>query len=509
MEYPCSVQSCELKAEIECICKLKAKYFCPDHFLQHRNENKNLRHIAQDIEFDREENNEICMMCNLKPPSMCCLCNNEITLLCQECVGIHSRIGVSHSIEPIEAVAFIKESQDMSIYFNRKTRVQKTLNHLNEYHERLNKSKKLFKNSTEKIQNLLLQTIKKGFEDFEDLENNLLQLKNKVQMAQFSANLDLSDHIFRLCDEEDFSKFCISLEKLHLFTISTNFQTIEKIIPYIYSIQDFIPFYNEKKNQIIEYYEKNKETMPNNLQKLFSKVIEGDMINEERVSILEHYENVARDLSMILEYFPRLKSLDIAECHIKTEGVRLIACRLRYSNEVIDLSLGGNDILDEGCEQICNIIPFMPNLENLFLYKNSLTSLSALKISQILPCTSNLKLISLNQNAIGDEGLEYICGVIPSVPNLEAIGLQKNQITEKSSKNIAKLILELPKLCDFSLDDNAIRNETANELIKIFPLINRNLKLYVRNNEINEELENKLKLAGGEKIQVAISYRIY
>lgn len=507
MERLCGI--CKEKAEIECICKLKSKDFCSEHFISHRKENPNIRHISQDIMQDDLENNEVCFMCNLNSPNMCCVCNQRVTLLCQDCVGIHSKIGVSHVLEPIEAAEFIRETQDFSSYFNRKTRVQKVIMHLNDFEEKIQNDKWKFKNGIDKVLGMVKETAANGVHAFEQIENGLAELKNKAQLAQFRQNLDLSDYIYQLIAEEDYNKFAKDLQDLQFFSVTSNFALLELAVSSNLSIKNMIPFYTEKRNQLKAYYEENQKTMPKVIESLFVAVLENRAKQQSSITILENFAETAISISMLLPYFQNLTSLDLSENHIMTQGAKLIASGIRNSHSLTDLSLGGNEILDEGCEFICECLPTLPNLENLFLYKNCLTCKSALILSQFLPCVAKLKLISLNQNSIGDEGIEYLCGVIKALPGLEAIGLQKNQITQKSSLNITKLILELEKLSDLSLDDNCIGDVGAKELLKIFPLIKGPLKLYLRNNEITEELEDLLKSAGEGKILVAISYKVY
>ena len=397
----------------------------------------------------------------------------------------------------------------MSLYFNRKVRVQKLIEYFGEREELVGTEKKRFRNGIEKAREMLEEVCRQGIKEFEELENGIAELKNKAHMAQFAVNLDLTDHICQLIGEEDYNKFAARVQELNFYSISSQFEALEHSLSSLISIKNLIPYYSEKKHQIELYYNERQGSMPEGIKSLYQKVLEGRALTQKRISTIENYERLAQDLAMILRYFTALTSLDLSENHMKPAGARLLASAIRDSHNLLDLSLGGNEILDEGCEFICECIPSLPKLESLFLYKNCLTAKSALRLSQVLPCASSLKLISLNQNTIGDEGLGYLCGVLKALPNLEAIGLQKNQITAKSSQNIARILVELPKLADFSLDDNCIGDAGANELIKTFPLVKGNLKLYVRFNDISEELENKLKISGGQNIAVAISYKVY
>jgi Leucine Rich repeat len=464
--------------------------------------------MTQDISIERQGSNELCFMCAVQVPSMCCICNNKVILLCQECVGLHTKTGLSHSIEPIEAAAFIKETQDISAYFNRKTRIQKFLVYLDQHNDNINNLKKKFKNAIEKIQNSLNEAYVQGNEKFDELQGSLYELRNKISLAQFSVNLDMSDFVHSLIDQPDYAKFNASLQQLDLYSISTTYQVFETLIPNIISIKNSIPYCNNQMLQLQSYYNENKSSMTEYMQRLFNIVIDSQAASIDRFSNIESSEDVVKHLSMILGYFKNLKVLDMSEHHIKTSGAKLISNCIKNCQQITELSLGGNEILDEGCSYISEALPYLPNLENLFLYKNCLTSSAALKLAETLPCIPNLKLISLNQNTIGDDGLEYICGILKALPNLEALGLQKNQITSRSSKNIVKLITELCNLSDLSLDDNSVGDQTAKELIKVFPGIKKPLKIYLRQNDINEQLENELRSSGNGKVFVMISYRI-
>lgn len=507
MESKCAY--CDKKPEIECLCKYRMKYFCSDHYLQHRKELPNLRHIAQDIWPENEDSNEVCTVCNINSPTMCCICNNQINYLCQDCIGLHSQIGVSHSLEPLEAAKFIRDSQDMSKYFNRKTRIQKLLMFIGEVQNNVELNKKRFKNAIEKAQDSLQKIYAKGENDFKDLENSLSELKAKAELTQFAANLDLSDFLNRLIDEEDFTKFVANLQGLDLYSISINTSIFEKACENFLLITNKIPYINEKREQVIAHYNANSQQMDKAISELYQNVIQSKNLGLEKISILSSDKPFVKDLSLVIEYFPRLSTFDISGTILDKITAKQLISSLKTSHELTEISLADCSMLDEGCEALSNILPNFPLLESLYLHKNGITEIGAQQIFSVFPCVQRLKLISLNQNTIGDEGLSCLAGIVKNMPVLEAIGLQCNHITGRSSKGICKIISELMTLTDLSLDDNKLGNDAALDLLKVLPNIKRSMKLYLRNCGISEQLEDELKTVGGGHVSVAISYRIY
>jgi hypothetical protein len=509
MDLICSVANCEQPAEIECICKLREKYFCAEHFMQHRKANPNTRHIAQDIWPKGEELNDICEMCNINVPTISCLCNSKLQLFCADCIGIHSKISGSHSLEPLEASSFLRQSNDISDYLNRKTRIEKFNSVINDGIDAVKNYKKMLKIYIERLHERLNEAYTQGNLDLDGVENSLSELKEKVAAARFTYNLDLSDPVNRLLLEDNYKEFTAKLQDLALFSVEISPVPVERTCELLVRITNFIPVLYQKEEQISKYLERNSSRMPESILKLFRNATENLPRKVERILGLDSYPALAEDLSTIIGSYPNLLCLDLSGNEIGVSGAKLLFSAIRSLSKLTEINIGGNHILDLGCECLCDSLPCLQSLENLFLYKNHLTEQSAKRLSEVLPTLQCLKLIALNQNTISDTGLEALCGVLKSVQTLEALGLQQNNLSAKSSRNVARIIEDLPKLSDLSLDDNNLGEQTALELLRVIPGVTQNLKLYVRNNNISEQLEERLKNNGNEKVLVAISYRVY
>ena len=68
------------------------------------------------------------------------------------------------------------------------------------------------------------------------------------------------------------------------------------------------------------------------------------------------------------------------------------------------IDLSGNNIGDEGVEDLCKVVPYNTTLTQLNLADNKLGDLSASEIAGSLVDNSSLVHINLSGNFIGDEG---------------------------------------------------------------------------------------------------------
>lgn len=497
----CLYKTCESKAKISCICKLREKFFCDKHFMLHRKENPNIRHMFSDIWIEDEENNGLCEVCFVNSPMLACLCSNRSFLLCQDCISIHSRTGFSHSLEPLEAAEYAKQAGSISDYFNRKSKVHKIGSFLEKNLEECSgfkmKLRKLIESSIEKLQEML----NKAIGELESVEKDILDLKSKVEKVQFEYKLDLSDQILKIIDG-DYEGIEKILKTILLFSVNINeafFNEFDlKLIEVVNNVKEF----TDDRQQILLYFDKNSKRMSESVRTLFRDIIDNKK-ELSKIYIFEQSNHIAQDLSVAAKSLNKLKSLDIFGQNIGPAGAKVLFSGMKGLVEIKEVNIGENYILDEGCNYLCEILPYFRNLENLFLDKNGLTDLSGKNLADYLKCCRNLKLLSLNHNNLGNEGLSWLIGALVRLEELEAVGLQKNQLTVKSGNNIARMLREIKKLQDLLLDDNQIDDIGAIEIMGAFEDIQNVIKIYFRNNWISDQIQLLLKEARKDKVLVA------
>jgi hypothetical protein len=412
----------------------------------------------------------------------------------------HSKIDISHSLEPLKAVQFVKDSS-VSNYLNRKSKVQKLKEFLSVSIENCkgykNKILQVFQETYLKLE----ESKEIALKELENIEKDLDLLSEKVTKAQFELKLDLSDKIFRIIEENDYEGIEKIVKNLEIFTVTFNLEMFKNFI----EIKNNLGSFNNDYLKIYEHFEKNQQNMPESIKGLFKDALDG--VEKDRIFIGDDYKYVAKDLSVVIGIFTKLKSLDVSRAGLGSDGCKILFSSTGSLSQLSDINIGENYILDEGCKYLCNSLSSFPSLESLFLHKNALTEISGQLLSYSLHSTPHLKLLSLNQNSISDEGLIYLCDILPTLSEFEALGLQKTQLSSKSIPFIIK-ILSKDSLQDLSLDDNDINDEGAKLLLPILTKKTKNLKLYIRNNKITETLKNTLNQVNPQ-VSVVVRYSIY
>ena len=504
MEPTCSYKDCTSRAEISCVCKLQEKYFCSDHFMTHRKESPTTRHIFSDIWPEDPGDNEICEVCCLKPPAIACLCNNRANLICSDCISIHSKLGISHCLEPLKVVSFIKES-NVAAYLNRKSKVHKLNEFVFQHKEKCKGFKyevsQLFEDILSQVQDSKSKIMKK----IQLIEENLQELSEKISKAQFEYKLNQSDNLLRAIEGNEYEEIEKQLKGLELCRVKVRKEGFVEALDGVVLVEDLVGDFFSHGQMIEEYFEQFKDDMPSSVQELFWNA--ASVADVDRIFLLENYPRVAQDLAVVLGRFERLKSIDISKNNFGPAGCKVLFNSVKLPL-LTELNIAENYILDEGCKYLAEAFNSLPGLENLFMHKNALTELSGLYLSQNLNFCTNLKLISLNQNSINDEGLGYLTSSLTKLKHFEALGLQMNQLTSNCIPSISSLI-QIRTLQDLSLDDNHIDDKGAILLIETIKNLNTSLKIYLRNNLISEKLQDQLMTCNNHGAKITVRYMIY
>ena len=507
MDLTCSYRGCSAKAEISCVCKLREKYFCADHFMSHRKEFPAIRHIFSDIWPEDPEDpgdNEICEVCCLKPPAIACLCNNRASLICSDCISVHSKLGVSHCLEPLKVVSFIQES-NVPAYLNRKSKVQKLNEFVLLHQEKCKGLKYEISQLFEDILHQVEATKSKIINQLQVIESNLQGLSEKISNAQFEFRLDQSDHLLRAIEASEYEEIEKKLRGVELCRVTVRKEGFYQALDRMVQVDDLLGGLFSPSQQIEEYFDQFKADMPSSVQELFRNA--ASAADVERIFVLENYPRVAKDLAVVLGRFSRLSSVDVSKNNIGPAG-----CQALFSSVSLpllaELNIAENYILDEGCRYLAEAFASLPALENLFMHKNALTELSGLYLSLNLQFCPGLRLISLNQNTINDEGLSCLAPALVKLKQFEALGLQMNQLTSGCVQSVASL-LQITTLQDLSLDDNQIDDKGAVLLMEPIRNLNTNLKIYLRNNLISEKLQEQLTTCNSHGAKITVRYMIY
>ncbi|OMJ96013.1 hypothetical protein SteCoe_389 [Stentor coeruleus] len=165
--------SCSSKAQYECSCLQNTRYFCSPCLSPHILSSLYLQHNVQEIGFTYT--NPLCYECKAKFCEVICLCKR--IGICKSCLPGHITISGSHFIDYIRTERQSRDTFDMekkTVTDIVKQEVYENIKHLDDFKERVNKTK-LF----------LIDAIQKSADELiASAENN----KKKMEMALENIN---------------------------------------------------------------------------------------------------------------------------------------------------------------------------------------------------------------------------------------------------------------------------------------------------------------------------------
>jgi Ran GTPase-activating protein (RanGAP) involved in mRNA processing and transport len=136
------------------------------------------------------------------------------------------------------------------------------------------------------------------------------------------------------------------------------------------------------------------------------------------------------------------------------EGVMPLAQALRSNQSVSTLNLRGNDLRDEGCDAISDILRNNV-LECLIIADNRLARVR--RLARELQY-SRLRHLDLGNNSIGEDGAELLAGALLAHPTLLHLDLSHNVVGSRGGEAFARALRGNSTLTTLLLRGNNIQN---------------------------------------------------
>jgi len=159
-----------------------------------------------------------------------------------------------------------------------------------------------------------------------------------------------------------------------------------------------------------------------------------------------------------------LEMLVLSKNNIDDEACSILADVIRNNKNMMELDLRDNNIGHEGVKAISDALQNNNSLEILLLDNNQINEEGAKVISVVLKVMKSLKKLGLLNNKIGDEGAIAIGNGLKENVSLKELELGRNGISDKGVKQIITALRINKTLKKLSLDMNKISTEGAKEL---------------------------------------------
>ena len=240
---------------------------------------------------------------------------------------------------------------------------------------------------------------------------------------------------------------------LILATCKMNYEFFEKFNEFI-----MIYLYNgmSKMNElkILENMEKNDKFCFEKLfteMKIFYQQKEEDFkINSDENVKLQQVIDKNRFMNICFTYYKlqKGKKLDFTEYKFNRFAIQPLLSALKFKENIIELNLGNNDIGNEGCYCLGNLLRINTNLSVLIL--------SFCKINNI-----SLKFLLKGLKHNGEYEKYY----------LTQLNLSDNNITEEGGEYLGAILIYFNKLQWFNISNNKINNNGAKKLFQSYNYI--------------------------------------
>ena len=141
-------------------------------------------------------------------------------------------------------------------------------------------------------------------------------------------------------------------------------------------------------------------------------------------------------VNTLIQNFPHLEKLTITSCQMVNETIIDIKKSLLLLKENLKvLSVGSNQIDDDGVEVLSEIIPFFCCLEEFDLSYNQFGDRGAIALSKSFLNNSVLKNINLQQNQICNRGAEAFAEIFKTT-NIDTFRFNDNKLTSVEKKTL-------------------------------------------------------------------------
>ena len=258
---------------------------------------------------------------------------------------------------------------------------------------------------------------------------------------------------------------------LILATCKMNYEFFEKFNEFI-----MIYLYNgmSKMNElkILENVEKNDkfclEKLFCEMKKFYEEKEEDFKNNSDDNARLQQIIDKNRFINICFTYYKiqKGKKLDFTEYKFNRTSIQPLLSALKFKENIIELNLSYNDIGNEGCYCLGNLLRINKNLSILIL-----------SFCKIVNTSLKFLLKGLKHN--GEYGKYY----------LTQLNLSDNNITEEGGEYLGSILIYFNKLQWFNISNNKINNNGAKKLFQSYNYI---LNKEYSNNDSNNLNHNQI-----------------
>ena len=258
---------------------------------------------------------------------------------------------------------------------------------------------------------------------------------------------------------------------LILATCKMNYEFFEKFNEFI-----MIYLYNgmSKMNElkILENVEKNDkfclEKLFCEMKKFYEEKEEDFKNNSDENARLQQIIDKNRFINICFTYYKlqKGKKLDFTEYKFNRTSIQPLLSAIKFKENIIELNLSYNDIGNEGCYCLGNLLRINKNLSILIL-----------SFCKIVNTSLKFLLKGLKHN--GEYGKYY----------LTQLNLSDNNITEEGGEYLGSILIYFNKLQWFNISNNKINNNGAKKLFQSYNYI---LNKEYSNNDSNNLSHNHI-----------------
>eukprot|EP01028_Stygiella_incarcerata_P002265 TRINITY_DN1421_c0_g1_i3.p1 TRINITY_DN1421_c0_g1~~TRINITY_DN1421_c0_g1_i3.p1 ORF type:complete len:1019 (-),score=345.35 TRINITY_DN1421_c0_g1_i3:2279-5335(-) len=161
-------------------------------------------------------------------------------------------------------------------------------------------------------------------------------------------------------------------------------------------------------------------------------------------------------------------SLSLDECRLSSTDLSAFVHSFPSCRTVSTISFKGNEIGDQGAEEIARLIRAAPpTLTSLHLEGCAIGEQGGIFLAAALATNPHLLFLNLNTNKIGNESADAIADAIRKNTHLQTLLLSRNRITDAGGARIAESLRENGSLQRLSLLGNAVGFRTGQTIIEM------------------------------------------
>ena len=204
------------------------------------------------------------------------------------------------------------------------------------------------------------------------------------------------------------------------------------------------------------------------------------------------------------DYFYKAKKQDFLnnseedyklECAINNNNIFYYECFIYYKlNQCKTIDLPYYKFNNITIQPLLNVLKFKENLQELNLSNNDIGNEGCYSLGNILRINRNLSTLNITSCKMCDIGLLFLLKGIENksqndICNLTNLIISDNKLTEKSGKNLGKILLNLNKLQWFNISNNKINNKGAEDFFNIYKeILEDDINIEINNNNNNNNI---------------------